>query len=849
VPSSPPRPGLPFVVLLSALAALSALSALGACGPAPGQARLDLDHDNWISPWDCDDSNPLVNPGANELCNGVDDDCNGEVDEDQSLDAVLYYLDGDGDGYGVDDQGLRACEPPARSVSVAGDCDDADPDRSPAADERCDGQDDDCDGLVDEADAVDAPTWYLDADRDGYGTPLVPTDACSQPEGYVASNADCDDADAAVNPAATEMCDPADVDEDCNGLADDADTAALGLTAWYLDGDGDGYGQDGDVLRSCEPPAGRAERGADCDDTDSRVHPGAPEQCANGRDDDCNGLIDGSDPGATVDVALYADRDADGFGDPASQVGSGCDLSAGISAEPTDCDDADATVHPGATETWYDGIDQDCSGGSDDDADGDGFAAATVGGSDCDDADPAVHPGAIEACDNGIDDDCDGVVDPCAVSLRWDGAAGSRLGGALAAGDVDGDGSDELVLGAGLAGDAGQGAAYLLTGPVAGGDLGAAVRLDGSAAGDHVAAALAVLGDQDGGGYGAVVVGAADADLGGGAGSGGAYVLGGPLSAGGDVADLAQALLVGEDVGDGAGTSLAALADLDGDGWPDLALGAPLADPSGSRTGAVYLLSGARSGTVDLWGADGRWLGEDAGDQAGAALADAGDVDGDGLTDVILGAPQRRGDDLWAGGAYLLPGPATGQGDLADATARLLGTAGGDQAGAAVAGAGDVDGDGYADVLVGAPGRDLGGSGSGAAYLLRGPLVGDRALSSAELILVGATAEDAAGSAVAGGLDLDGDGLVDLAIGARSDDAGTTNAGAVYLVLAPEDGSLDLSEADLRLVGTVRDQGLGGVLVARGDPSGDGAPDLLLGVPLDAEGGADAGAGWIITAW
>lgn len=805
-----------------------------ACAPGGPSDPLDQDHDGWIPPQDCDDRDPLRHPAADELCDGVDNDCDGVVDQEGALDAGLFYDDRDGDGWGDPAAWWHTCVAPAGTVSRAGDCDDGQAAISPDQDEACDGVDNDCDGLLDEADAVDAPRWYLDADGDLWGQDAVYQDACVQPEGYVEGGGDCHDGDAQVNPGMAELCDPGDVDEDCSGLADDLDPDALGLLSWHLDQDGDGFGLDADLVWSCEPQPGRAERGGDCDDGDPRVHPDVDEVCANGRDDDCDGLADELDPDPGPDVPLYADDDLDGYGDVDQPRGVGCAREAGQSSLASDCDDQDPAVHPGAVEVWYDGVDQDCAGDDDDDADGDGVEAVEAGGADCDDSDDGVWPGATEVCVDGVDQDCDGRVDPCAP-LVFQGAVGARAGQAVAgAGDVDGDGWPELLVGGELYGDANAGAAWLLRGPVseaAGtweGDSLALVAEDGAG---HAGAAVAGLGDLDLDGYADLLVGAPGADLGGGASSGGAWVIPGPVTAGGLLADLAGAVLVGEDADDQAGSALAGVGDVDGDGWPDLVIGAAQADPFGARTGAVWLLLGPVEGEVDLWDADGTWAGQDAGDQAGAAVAGVGDVDGDGLMDVLVGAPYLRGEDDWAGGAWLIAGPATGSHDLTDATALLAGVATSDQAGAAVAGAGDVDGDGHADVLVGAPGYDGGGAGSGGAFLLRGPLSGTLSLAAADLRLIGATAEDAAGSSVAGGFDADGDGALDLAVGARLDDVGATDAGALYLVLAPGTGSLSLDAADLRVQGADADLGLGSSLAAPGDVDGDGRDELLLGVP------------------
>jgi len=169
---------------------------------------------------DCDDSDASVNPGAAEVCNDVDDDCDDAIDdEDPSLTgATTWHGDADGDGYGGTTFGLDACEAPSGYVADTDDCDDLDASVHPAASETCNEVDDDCDGDTDE-DATDAPTWYADADGDGYGDPDTSEDACEVPSGHVADASDCHDDDSTAWPGSTETETPADgVDQDCDGI-------------------------------------------------------------------------------------------------------------------------------------------------------------------------------------------------------------------------------------------------------------------------------------------------------------------------------------------------------------------------------------------------------------------------------------------------------------------------------------------------------------------------------------------------------------------------------------------------------------------------------------------------------
>jgi hypothetical protein len=383
----------------------------------------DADGDGVPAADDCDDQDATVYPDAPELCNGVDDDCDGQVDEDGD---TLWYADGDGDGFGDPSISELGCEPGVGFVATGDDCDDADPAVFPGAEEVCNGIDDNCDG---EIDPPDQP-WYADADGDGFGDAAVSVDACEAPEGHVGDDTDCDDADADVHPDADEVCNG--VDDDCDAIVDE-DV----LVVYYIDADGDGYGDEGTTVSACAQPEGYADNVDDCDDADPAVNPGATEVCGGG-DEDCDGLVDDADD--SVDPAgfgtFHVDADLDGFGDPSATV-QACGTGGGAVEDATDCDDTDAAVNPGASEICN-GLDDDCDGLADDadgsvdlstgstwyaDSDGDGYGDAAApstacvqpsgtvtDATDCDDTSDAVNPSASEVC-NGIDDDCDGDTD------------------------------------------------------------------------------------------------------------------------------------------------------------------------------------------------------------------------------------------------------------------------------------------------------------------------------------------------------------------------------------------------------------------------------------------------------
>jgi len=541
-----------------------------------------------------------------------------------------------------------------------------------------------------------------------------------------------------------------------------------------VDADGDGYGST-----------------VDCDDSLAAVHPDAEEVC-DGLDNDCDGETDEE---ATDARTWYADLDQDGYGDPESPQ-QACQAPHNYVADDQDCYDRSSDIHPGATEYCCDLEDDDCDGRTDEDCSGD---LALLGQESWEDA------GSVLAL--GGDMNADGLADMLVGAPGWDGDSGRLF----------------LVHGA-------QGLAALETLPLY--DSPAIVTGDDA----YVGAALAFAGDMDQDGFEDLLVGAPLANSS--AGEAGLFL--GPLE-GEFSLERADAALFGQGFPIRIGAAVAGVGDLNGDGHDDLAISAPHDYDDVTRRGSLCVLRGPLTGRSS-WGELGTlYWGEAYDDLAGGALSAAGDVDGDGLADLLLGAPGHDPN----GAAYLLLGPADTGGTLAEADCRIEGEQQADLLGQAVAGVGDVDGDGYDDVLLGAPGADCGATDGGAAWLLTGPL-SNATLQDAAARLDGELALGGAGSALSAAGDLDGDGQLDLALGApdSSHDCGE-EVGAVYLVLGPFSGLHPLDQADHRLTSTVRGGAAGTAVAGGGDVDGDGYDDLLLGVPGQDIVGSDEGAAWL----
>ena len=393
-------------------------------------------------------------------------------------------------------------------------------------------------------------------------------------------------------------------------------------------------------------------------------------------------------------------------------------------------------------------------------------------------------------------------------------AASDQFGYSVStAGDVNGDGYSDVIVGANFndAGGSNAGRAYIYFGGTLFNSI-ADIILTGAAANDAFGTSVAAAGDVNGDGYSDVIVGAYQNDAGG-ADAGRAYIYFGGAS----MNNTADVTLTGAAASDNFGISVSTAGDVNGDGYSDVIVGANFNDAGGSNAGRAYIYFGSASmnniADVTLTGAN-------ASDYFGRSVSSTGDVNGDGYSDVIVGAYLNDAGGADAGRAYIYFGGAS-MNNTADVT--LTGAAAGDWFGWSVFTADDVNGDGYSDVIVGAYFNDAGGLNAGSAYIYFGGVIMN---NTADVTLTGAAESDYFGNSVSTAGDVNGDGYSDVIVGAYFNDAGGINAGRAYIYFGDE--TMD-NIADVTLTGAATLELFSWSVSTAGDVNGDGYVDVIVG--------------------
>ncbi len=619
-------------------------------------------------------------------------------------------------------------------------------------------------------------------------------------------------------------------DKSDDSAAESPSTSTTTVGSTTTDADGDGFTEN-----------------EDCDDTEPEVHPAATEVC-DGVDNDCDGLTDDADPEVSTSLTWYADADGDGYGDSTAAL-TACEQPAGHVPDASDCDDDDAAVNPDGEEVC-DGIDNDCDDAVDTlDGDADGFNICE----DCDDTDPGIHPLTVERCLDGKDNDCDGITDECDPITPERAQAvirseSSTYGGDIckSGGDMDGDGLEDILIGApgaypGQLNEAG--AVYVLFSPVVGdvsqGDADVVVygEVDYTKVGQDVSRA----GDISGDGFDDVLLtGAVPGDD-----YYSVHALFGPLTAMTVGLSEVVSITFGDSSYDDDVRTMVGVGDVDGDGGGDVFFGAA-GGTSRHESVAAHLFFSPVLSSRSLSESDLKFYREDEDDGGADSVAGPGDLDGDGLVDLIMRGPSEIDEDAVSrGSAYVSYSSSTySEGvSLGDVETKFINLTEKDEDFPFLGDGktGDVNGDGYDDLLFKSP---YWGE-RGGAFLFLGPTAeGVVSIFDSHATFEAGERDGYAGWAASGIGDVNDDDLGDVLVSAPSYSVegseihrGLGDEGSVSLFLGPVTGTLSLDNADLRIHGHKRQNLLGREV----SPLNDG-DEFLVGAG-GGTGAADGGGG------